>query len=250
MKCYLLFIVSILFLFSCGSDDIPEPVEPKPNYFPATTGSKWVYRNANGDEWSRIITESNNTHDNKYHTFTNNPPITDTDNDFLIPTSFRVTQTQLLLDIRNKINRYIQIELPKSVQDDFTGLDIDVATESISYPELVYLHIPLSTNLQWEVLDVEVQGDLILQNLTLLHFPFETIIKINAEVIEQSQVETPAGTFEDTYHIEYQINTTHKIFTEEDSSIQKKSIWFTPHVGIVKIEDKNGISELVEYTLK
>lgn len=250
MKCFLLIITSIVFIISCGSDDIPEPGETKPNYFPDTIGSQWIYRNADGNEWTREITNRNNTQDNTYHTFINNPSITKTDNDLLEPTSFRVTQTQLLLDISNKINRYIQTELPKSVQDDFTGLEIDVITESISYPELVYLHFPLSTNLHWDVLDVEIQGNIILQNLTLLHIPFETIIKIAAKVKGQSLIETPAGSFEDTYQIEYQMDTTHKIFSDEDSSIQINSIWFTPHVGIVKIEDNNGISELVEYTLK
>lgn len=249
MKCFLLLITCII-LFSCGSDEITEPVITQPNYFPDDIGSRWVYKKSDGQEWIREITNRKDTQDNNFQTFIYNPPISDTDIDFLKPTSFQVSQDNILLDVSDKINQYIQTELPESVQDNFTGLDIDVVTEQISYPELVYLHLPLTTNLHWEASDVIVQGNLILQDLTLLHIPFEVTININAVVLGQSQIETPAGSFEDTYQIEYQIETTHKVFSEEDGSSQRHSIWFTPHVGIVKIEDSSGISELVEYTLK
>ncbi len=249
MKCYLLLITCII-LFSCGSDEITIPVITKPNYFPDDIGSRWVYRNSDGQEWSREITSRKDTQDNNFQKFIYNPPISDTDIGFLKPISFQVNQDNIRLAVSDKVNRYIQTELPNSVQDNFTGLDIDVVTEQISYPALVYLHLPLTTNLHWEALDVIVQGNLILQDLTLLHISFEVTININAVVLGQSQIETPAGSFEDTYQIEYQIETTHKVFSEEDVSSQRHSIWFTPHVGIVKIEDSSGISELVEYTLK
>ena len=244
----LLCIVSLL--FSCGSDEITEPVETKPNYFPDMTGSRWVYRISDGQEWTREITDRKDNQDKTYQTFIYNPPISETDFDFLKPVSFRVIQNHILLDVSDNIDSYIQTELPKSVQDNFVGLDVKVVTEEISYPELVYFHLPLPTNFSWEALHFKVQGTLILQDLTLLHIPFNASININAEVLDVGLLETPAGSFEDTYQIEYQIETTHAVFSEEDSSIQTNKMWFTPHVGIVKIEDNRGISELIEYTLK
>ena len=240
----------VYLLFSCGSDDIPEPVKTKPNYFPDTVGSKWVYRDAAGQVWTREITDRNDTQDNIYQTFKYTPTDLETEIDILRPTSFRITQNSILLDVSDKINQYIQTELPKSVQDNFAGLDIKVVTEQVSYPELVFLQIPLISNFHWEAFDVQAQANLILQDLTLLHIPFEVLINIKAEVLSQSLSETPAGSFENTYQIEYQIDMTHTVFSETDSSIDTHSIWFTPHVGIVKIEDHRGVSELVEYTLK
>ena len=250
MKRFLPLLCIIYLLFSCGSDDIPEPVKSEPNYFPDTVGSKWVYRDAAGQEWTREITDRNDTQDNIYQTF--NYPSTDleTEIDILRPTFFRVTQNNILLDVSDKIDKYIQTELPKSVQDDFAGLDVKVVTEQVSYPELVFLQLSLTSNFHWKALDVQAQGNLILQDLTLLHIPFEVLINIKAEVLSQTHIETPAGSFENTYQIEYQNDVTHTVFSEKDSFINTHTIWFTPHVGIVKIEDHRGVSELVGYTLK
>ncbi len=250
MRRFLPLLCIVYLLFSCGSDDIPQPVETKLNYFPDSIGSRWVYWNDDGQEWTREITDRKDIQDNNYQTFNYTPTDFETDTNILKPKYFRVTQNNLLFNVSDKIDQHIQTELPKSVQDDFAGLDIKVVTEQISYPDLVFLHLPLTPDFNWEAFDVEIQGNLILQDLTLLHIPFEVMINIAAEVLGVGLTETPAGSFEDTYQIEYQIETTHTVFSEEDSFIQIYIIWFTPHVGIVKIEDNKGVSELIEYTLK
>lgn len=250
MSRFLPLLCFVYLLFSCGSDDIPEPVETKPNYFPDSVGSKWVYRNADGHEWTREIASKKDTQDNIYQNFNYTPINLDTEIDILRPTSLRVTQNNILLDVSDKINQYIRTELPKSVQDNFVGLDIDVVTEPISYSELDYLRLPLTTNLHWEALDVKAQGNLILQDLTLLLIPFEVHINIKAGVLSQSQIETPVDSFNDTYQIEYHIESTYKVFSDEVSSKHGQTIWFTPHVGIVKIMNNSGVSELIDFTLK
>lgn len=249
MKCFILLITSII-LLSCGSDEITEPVATRPNYFPDVAGSRWVYKNDDIGEWSREITNQKETQDNNYQTFTYHGLLSETNSDFIRPEFFQVSQDKILLDVSDKVNHYIQSELPNSVQDSFTGLDIDVAITPITHLELIYLYQPLTSNLRWDSLNVKVQGDLSLQDLTLLHFPFETNINISAVVLGQGKIETPAGTFDDTYQIEYHIESSHKVFSDEVTAKQVHSIWFTPHVGIVKIEDNSGVSELVEYTLK
>ena len=250
MRRFLPLLCIVYLLFSCGSDDIPEPVETKPNYFPDTIGSRWVYRSVDEQEWTREITDRKDIQNNNYQTFNYTPTDLETDFEILKPTYFRVTQNNIFFDVSDKINQYIQTELPKSVQDDFAGLDVKVVIEEISSPDLVFLHLPLTPDFNWEAFDIEIQGNLILQDLTLLHIPFEVMINIEAEVLGVGLTETPAGNFEDTYQIEYQIETTHTVFSEEDSAIQTHIIWFTPHVGIVKIKDNKGVSELIDYTLK
>ena len=47
-------------------------------YYPMTVGNRWVYRNADGSEWTREITETENYGDNFYHYFSSDPPIQDT----------------------------------------------------------------------------------------------------------------------------------------------------------------------------
>lgn len=241
---------SVLLFLACGSDEIPEPVETKPNYFPDSIGSRWVYRKSDGQEWTQEIIEVNDNLDNHYQTFKYTPSMSKTVLDFLTPTSFHISQNHVLYFINDNLNHYIQTELLSLVQDDFIGLDIKVVPEPIQYPDLIILQLPLTLDLYWDAFHVEVQGSFILQDLTLLQIHFDAIIDIKAEVLGIKTVNTPAGSFDDTYKIEFQIDISHTVLSDEDSSKHMQSIWFTPHVGIVKIMNHRGVSELVEYTLK
>ena len=44
-------------------------------YYPMTVGSRWVYRNPDGSEWSRQVAESEVFDAELYHSFSYNPPI-------------------------------------------------------------------------------------------------------------------------------------------------------------------------------
>ena len=86
------FLCFILLLSGCGgAESVDNPVvettsgvipnEAIPlstNFFPMTVGSRWVYRNADGSEWTREVTETKNFGANLYYYFTSNPPIHDT----------------------------------------------------------------------------------------------------------------------------------------------------------------------------
>ena len=62
-------------------DITPDPISP--NYFPMTLGSRWVYRNPDGAEWSREVTESQKFDTELYHSFSYDPPIQDSQLDSL-----------------------------------------------------------------------------------------------------------------------------------------------------------------------
>ena len=250
MRLTSLILCAIFILFGCGSDETPAPIiEQTPNYFPDAVGSRWVYRNPDGSEWTRAVTDRNSIQGESFQIFTYTPPVSETEFDYLKSDAFRVTDSQVLFAIGEKINRYVQNELPASVADEFAGLELDITVEPITHPEFVFFQLPLTTNFQWDAFRTNVNGSIILQNLVLLQFPFEVHISVKGEVVAVGSLETPAGSFEETYQIEYQTEITHTLFSEAETTQQNQTVWFAPHVGIVKIEDERGVTELIAYNL-
>ena len=86
------FFLVILLISGCGGEEpvdrpIVESVEDEKSvndapisilYYPMSIGSRWVYRNPDGSEWVREVTETTNFGDNLYYYFTSNSPIQDT----------------------------------------------------------------------------------------------------------------------------------------------------------------------------
>ena len=242
----------LLLLFGCGSEETSEPIEAMPNSFPDAVGSRWVYLSSEGTQSTLEVSGETNIDGKNYRTFTNTPPPPDeTSFNLLLPISCRLTENAVFFTVSEKIDRYVQNELPASVQDAFTGLELTVAADSISHPELTFFHFPLTLNSRWEALNLNIRGSIILQNLALLQIPFEILVHVTGEVVAESPLETPAGSFEKVYQIEYQTELTQTLFSESEKKIeQHQTIWFVPHVGIVKTESESGGTELIEYIVK
>lgn len=219
-----------------------------PNYFPDAVGSRWVYRNADGYEWTREITDGYSTAEGDYQRFTYTQLSADDTLDYLKPNAFRVAENRVLFAIGEKVDQYIQTELPVLVQDEFAGLKLDIALEEVPHPDFVFFEFPLRPNVEWDAFNTKVNGSLVLQNLVLLQIPFEAQLSIKGRVIAESPIETPVGSFEQTHQIEYEIEFTHTLFPEAEVVRQRQTIWFAPHVGIVKIENENDVAELIAYT--
>jgi hypothetical protein len=249
MRLTSLILCAISILFGCGSDEAPTPIEGKPNYFPDAVGSRWVYRNSDGLQWTQSVSAETNIEGKSYQVFDYVPPAPNTELDYLKPDAFRVAQNQVFFVVGKKIDRYVQTEVPKAAQDELAGLELAVAVEPIPYPELIFLQVPLILNAQWDAFNVKVNGSIVLQNLVLLQIPFEMLMSIKAEVVAESPLETPAGNFEKAYQIEYQTEITHTLFSEAETIQRHQTVWFVPHVGIVKVEDEHGVTELIAYTL-
>lgn len=219
-----------------------------PNYFPDAVGSRWVYRNTDGSEWTRAVTNGN-THGVGYKVFTYTPPVSETALNHLKPDTFRVTDSQVFFIIGEKIDRYVQNEIPVLVQDEFEGLELDITVESITHPEFVFFQLPLTPSFQWDAFRTNINGSIILQNLVLLQFPFKVHVSVTGEVVAVASLETPAGNFEETYQIEYRTEIARTLLSAEAETTQlHQRVWFAPHVGIVKIEDEHGVTELIAYT--
>lgn len=249
MRSASLILCVILILLGCGSDETTAPVEEMPNYFPDTIGSRWMYRDADGTQWTREVSGEANIEGKDYRIFKDTPPLAGADLDFLNSTYYRVTPNTVIFTVSQQVTDYLQTELPKAVQDEFAGLELTVAIEPFAHPELFFFQIPLVPNFQWDALNIEVSGNIILQNLTLLQIPFEAHISVKAEVVAEIPLETSAGNFEKTYQIEYQTEITHTLFSTDETIQGNETIWFAPHVGVVKIESAHDVTELIAYSL-
>ena len=72
-------IVALLFIFGCGDETINAPLGgtretedlvPVPSiYYPMTVGNRWGYRNADGSEWWREVTKTEEVGSHLYHFF-------------------------------------------------------------------------------------------------------------------------------------------------------------------------------------
>ena len=249
MRLASLTLCAIFILCGCGSDETSAPIEDKPNYFPNAVGSRWIYQSTDGLQWIQLIGGETNIDGKNYQVLDYVPPTPNTDFDYLKPDAFHVEQNRILFAIGEKIDRYVQTELPKAAQDELAGLELTVAVEPISHTELTFLQVPLTLNAQWDAFNVKINGSIVPQNLTLLQIPVEVLMSIKAAVVAESPLETPAGNFEKTYQIEYQTEITHTLFSEVETTQLNQTIWFVPHVGIVKVEDEHGVTELIAYTL-
>lgn len=245
-----LMLCAIFTLFGCGSDETPTPIEPKPNYFPDAVGSRWIYRNSDGLQWTREVSGETEIEGKAYRIFTDTPPTQEIEFDFLKSIYHRVTPNQILSVVGEKVEHFIETELPKAVQDEFAGLELTAVVVPIAYPELVLLQTALIPNLQWEAFNIKVEGSIILQNLVLLQIPFEVLISVKAEVVAESSLEMSAGNFAQAYQIEYKTEITRTLFSGDETITHHLTVWFAPHVGIVKTENEHGTTELIEYTLQ
>ena len=109
-------LIAILLSSGCADATINNPIAEKPvedskldvivststNYFPMTVGSRWVYRNADGSEWSREVAESQRFDTELYHSFSYNPPIQDSQLDSLGSAEYSTYVDRLVRRIKLK----------------------------------------------------------------------------------------------------------------------------------------------------
>ena len=91
------FLFGALLIYGCGGEEsMAQPLvetvgDEKLNvvapistiYYPMTVGSRWGYRNPDGSEWTREVTETKKFGTNYYHFFGSDPPLQDTQTESL-----------------------------------------------------------------------------------------------------------------------------------------------------------------------
>ena len=126
------FLLCILLIFGCGGEEAADSnplVETvgdakvntaTPNYFPMTVGNRWVYRNPDGSEWAREVTETEEVGSHLYHFFGYDSFIDDnqsdsSENPMYSPSPYvqtldgRLTYEIKLSDLNNAVSQTISL---------------------------------------------------------------------------------------------------------------------------------------------
>lgn len=106
----------LLLTFGCGGGEEvtketeinQEPDKAIPNYFPMAVGSRWVYRNLDGSEWVREVTETKDIGFHLYHVFNHHPPLDNVQFEFLKTPAYAKAPNRLLLLVENEIDDAIR----------------------------------------------------------------------------------------------------------------------------------------------
>ena len=252
--------VLVLVLAGCGADTLeekeenetiltPTPEREVPDYYPNTIGNRWVYQHSDGSQWTREVTRERVLAGRIYRVFDYTPPIEDPEFDYLRVPSYRITPHRVLFFVGDEINRYFETDLKAQLEAIFAEDNTKIRVNAISGNELIFFRIPPTG--RWDVLDLKIKGNIIFVDFNQAT-PFEIHFLIKGAAIGSDVIKTPAGTFEDTSKIEYNLQIT-MIVNEEEETITRKqtdTIWLAPDVGMVKIENENGTTELIEYELQ
>ena len=224
-----------LLIFGCGGEEFADgPLveitgddsmeQALPNYFPLTVGSRWVYRNPDGAEWMREVTNKQISSHLTYNLVSYNPPIEDSRSDFLKTPAYATTRYRLALLVkRNEIHDTVWQTIRQSGGNKLdwnlrhtleggtwrTQKENENAlvylfhyrTNVISHHEPTPLRFPLVPGQIFKALNMKLSGS----NETASEFhSFEASGEITGEVGLPESVETPVNTFEDCLKIQYQ----------------------------------------------
>ena len=226
----------MLLISGCADETINNPIAEKSvdgskldvivststNYFPMTVGSRWVYRNPDGSEWTREVTETEEVGTRNYHLFSYDPPIEDNQFSFFRAPMYIATLNSVVLKVKNNdINDAIrQIVLEsnnnspgwawtqkfqngvwKTRKKGLAFLHNYNASGVLHSDSGILLRLPLVPGQTWEILNIRLSGS---SELAFMHHSFESDVEILGSVVDRYSVPTPAGIFEDCLNIRYE----------------------------------------------
>ena len=243
------FLCFIVMLCGCGGEEtVNSPVSDSVGdgtreeispistpYYPMAVGSRWVYRNPDGSEWTREVAEIDfvNRHDFLLF-FSHDPPLEDNEEAnplvFVKAPSYLVKSDQIvrpisLKDLQNKIGKTVTIpyKISKTVHGIFNGMEVHTRyrfigsrtyeIHGLERSDFRLLASPLVPGATWKALDIRFNA---VHNKSPQSFShsFDAHLEIWAKIgANRTSIVTPAGAFEDCLEIHYyqtrfQIETT------------------------------------------
>ena len=238
------FLFFMLLMTGCGEETIDNRLggsadrsratedfaDVSPIYYPVTVGSRWVYRNPDGSEWSREVIQTEYFSHNSYHSFSYNPPIESEGPDFIKSPTYVVAPDGIFLKTKkNDINNSVWQTVEKS-RGDFSGWsrghkfskgvwttqrqhdDILVylfysKIRVIGHSNFALLHLPPDYTRRRKVLDMILIGNENLNSMDYIH-DFEVKIRIWGTTSFEPVVTTPIGKFENCLKLRYEAEPT------------------------------------------
>ena len=236
------FLCFILLMYGCGSESINSPlggsvdgtretedlVPMSSIYYPMTVGSRWVYRNPDGSEWMREVTETKIFGANLYHFFSSAPPLQNTQIESLSSPVYATFLDRLVHRVNNeeindvvwetilqsvcKKNRALHHRFSNGVwqrirkrTQDKTALvylySYNTSIKGDGHSELTLFRFPLVPGQTFEAPWIKLIGNY--QIVSQIHV-FEATVVISGSVGNPETVVTPAGIFDDCLKIHYE----------------------------------------------
>ncbi len=246
-------------------------MSPVESIFPVDIGSYWLYTDQNGNELIRRVSEDKEIDGKKYKSFEYQPKLSN-DFDFrplIHATLFNTDNVKVLFYLSNELEDAnkrrlkkemdIYSQLAKSSFEEIyppeSGITIDIKYEIDIKPEkeLTVIDLLVPVRKEWDVTTTEIKIKIIQDIKGLPDFGDaidnpESVITLKitqtAKTLGPVNVVTPAGVFDSCSKIEYNTKTEVKsdnILTPElKAGETTTTIWYAPHVGIVKIHQESN----------
>lgn len=262
----------VLFLvFGLGATVIGNGVAE--NYFPATLGSYWVYKDQDGNELTRRAVKGKEIAGETYNRFSYESDAEDSAN-YMYHFHSSLYQTDeggITFLAGDEIEKAIEARLTKEMEvfteitkkavntnasPDVPNISFDINYNVVVEAQDHFLLIPTATNPyeKWDTARIaakitmkyDIQGGPAdfqgADEIPEILFDFH-IVEIG-NILSTETVETPAGTFENCLKVEYRTATIMKVSPPEQHSTSHPpgesvtTLWLAPNVGIVKFHQE------------
>lgn len=238
-------------------------------YFPSSSKMIWVYEDQDGNELTRQVTGSKFNDGKMYTGFKVEPAIKESKDftRFLHPTFCHFGEDYVYLLVGEELRKAMKARLTDEMKlfsklsvdslkkslppDDGITVDLDYEIKVDPIDRLKLLHKQVDMNKEWKALEINakivmkfnIEGIEIFkdaEDLPTTILDFDIVEK--ARVVGTESVETPAGNFHECLKIVYKTDTkmteTRPIASADVPGESVTTIWFAPHVGIIKIHSE------------
>ena len=253
----------------------PTGKDTNTNYFPVSPGSFWVYEDQDGKELTRRAIDGDVIPEKRLKVFNYKPPIENWDNydGYLNSKLYEVTDKGVVLHVGDEAEKALQARLNEELDviDEITfriqesvktdpnsqeqrAFEIEYVVDVKSQESFQFLPNTLNTNDEWDVAKIEASIDFQYFHKNTQNLPNSRPFNRNlwnitmvetGKVVGIESLKTPAGTFDDCLKVEFRSETTMNVSAGGQTESlgapgeTTKTIWFAPHVGIVKLHKQS-----------